>query len=153
FRDEYVSTGATPSDHVIVIDEAQRAWSAIHAIRKGRDREVKLTDSEPGHLLDIMARHADWAVIVCLVGGGQEVHDGERGLAEWGPALQQRPIWHVLAAPDVLQSDDPRRRLPMLPGLQTIPSLHLNVPVRGIRNSAAAPWADAVLDGDAHRAA
>ncbi|MCW3474441.1 DUF2075 domain-containing protein [Limobrevibacterium gyesilva] len=149
FRDEYVRTGQHPPERVIVIDEAQRAWSAAHAIRKGRDREVALSDSEPGHLLDIMARHQDWAVIVCLVGNGQEIHDGEGGLAEWGAALAARPNWRVLAAPATLAATDVRQRLPALPGLRADAALHLDVPVRSIRNAAAAPWVDAVLANDA----
>lgn len=152
FRDEYVKRGVAPSEHVIVIDEAQRAWSAKHAIRKGRDRDVKLSDSEPGHLLDIMARNVDWAAIVCLVGGGQEIHNGEGGLAEWGVALASRHIWRVLAPSNASRGDDERQRLPELGGLTVIPELHLDVPVRSIRNATAAPWADAVLDGDATRA-
>jgi hypothetical protein len=148
FRDDYVKREVAPPEHVIVIDEAQRAWSAGHAIRKGRDREVPLSDSEPGHLLDIMVRHADWAAIVCLVGSGQEIHDGEGGLAEWGAALASRPAWRVLAAPDVSRAEDARQRLPQLAGLEAIPELHLDVPIRSIRNAAAAPWVDAVVDGD-----
>ncbi len=149
FRDEYVRSGHTPAEHVVVIDEAQRAWSADHAIRKGRDREVKLSDSEPGHLLDIMALHQDWAVLVCLVGKGQEIHDGEGGLAEWGTALATRPRWQVLAAPGTQAAADPRQCLPRLENLTTLGELHLDIPVRSIRNPSAAAWVDAVLDGDA----
>lgn len=152
FRDYYIKHETAPPEHVIVIDEAQRAWSAKHAVRKGRDREVQLWDSEPGHLLDIMARQADWSVIVCLVGSGQEIHDGEGGLAEWGGALTKRSTWRVLAAPDALHAVDDRQRLPKLPEVDTKPELHLDVPVRSIRNAAAAPWVDAVLDGDVERA-
>ena len=149
FRDGYVTAPDAPVDHVIVIDEGQRAWSAAHAIRKSRDRRVQLTDSEPGHLLDIMRRHGDWAVVVCLVGGGQEIHDGEGGLAEWGAALAARPDWRALAAPSALRGADPRQVLPALPGLALDGALHLDVPVRSIRNQAAAPWVDALLAGDA----
>jgi hypothetical protein len=152
FRDYYIKQEIAPPERVIVIDEAQRAWSAKHAVRKGRDREVQLWDSEPGHLLDIMVRQADWSVIICLVGGGQEIHDGEGGLAEWGAALAKRPAWRVQAAPSALQSPDERQRLPNLSGLTSRPELHLDVPVRSIRNSAAAPWVDAVLLGDVERA-
>ncbi|MEJ0048549.1 MAG: DNA/RNA helicase domain-containing protein [Rhodospirillales bacterium] len=85
-----------------MIDEAQRCWSRDYAIRKTRDKRVVLTDSEPGHLLDIMARHQGFAALVCLVGSGQEIHDGEGGLAEWGIALAGRPHWRVVAPPDAL---------------------------------------------------
>ncbi len=147
FRDGHVQDGKAPPEHVVVIDEAQRAWSRSHAIRKSVDRPVRLSDSEPGHLLEIMGRHEDWAVVVCLIGNGQEIHDGEGGLAEWGLALRDQPKWMVLAAPGTITASDPRQRLLQLPGLTTLPELHLDVPMRSLRNSVAAPWVDAVLDG------
>lgn len=147
FRDEYVQKEGTPPEHVAVIDEAQRAWSSAHAVRKSADRPVRLTDSEPGHLLEIMGRHDDWAVVVCLIGNGQEIHDGEGGLAEWGAALRAQPKWKVMAAPGTLTSADPRQLMPDLPGLLALPELHLDVPMRSLRNSVAAPWVDAVLEG------
>jgi len=96
FRDSYALAGAPP-ERVVVIDEAQRCWTASHAIAKTAERRVRLTRSEPAHLLDIMARRHDGPVIVCLVGGGQEIHDGEGGLAAWGAALQERPAWRIHA--------------------------------------------------------
>ena len=152
FRDEYVRTGHTPPEHVIVIDEAQRAWDQRQAIRATATKPVKLTASEPAHLLDIMARHPDWAAIICLVGGGQEIHDGEGGLAEWGIALAQRPSWRVLAAPETQRSGTPRQTLPALDRIVVQASLHLSVPMRSLRNSAAASWVEAVLAGDASAA-
>ncbi len=153
FRDQYVQhTGHTPAGHIIVVDEAQRAWSKAYAVRKSKFRAVKLTDSEAGHLLDAMARHTDWAVVVCLIGGGQEIHDGEGGVAEWGRALAVRPEWSVLAASDAISATDPRQRLPELPGLSLEPALHLNVPIRSIRNSFVAEWIDAVLHRDSSEA-
>ncbi len=152
FRDTYVAADTIPPEHVAVIDEAQRSWSVSHAIRKSADREVRLSDSEPGHLLDIMARHPDWAVLVCLIGNGQEIHDGEGGLAEWGQALATRPEWEVQASPTTLIAQDQRQRLPALAGFQVNPTLHLDVPMRSVRNAAAAPWVDAVLRDDATEA-
>lgn len=149
FRDHHIShPDHPPAEHVIVIDEAQRAWSAAYAIGKSQSRAVRLTDSEPGHLLDIMARRADWAVVVCLIGNGQEIHDGEGGLAEWGAAFARRPAWRVTAAPGALTDPTPRQRLPALPGLIAEPALHLDVPVRSIRCPAAASWVDTVLRND-----
>ncbi len=98
FRDCYAG-GGIPPERVVVIDEAQRCWSAAHARAKTATRPVKLADSEPALLLDIMARRTDGPVILCLVGTGQEIHDGEGGLAGWGEALQTRPAWKVIAAP------------------------------------------------------
>lgn len=152
FRDEYVRNGHIPSEHVIVIDEAQRAWDEKQAVRATATRAVPLTQSEPAHLLDIMARHADWAAIICLIGGGQEIHDGEGGLAEWGTALLARSGWKVVAAPEALQAGSPRQRLPMMAGMDVQDSLHLSVPMRSLRNAAAAGWVEAVLAGEINAA-
>jgi hypothetical protein len=150
FLRDNIDRSEPPHEHVIVFDEAQRAWDAAFGHRKfGR------TASEAALFLDIMQRHRDWAVIVALVGNGQEINTGEAGLAAWGEALAERPGWHVRAAPGVLDGADPRQRL-----FETAPetlsldsALHLDVPVRSIRSAAAAPWVDAVLVGDAARAA
>ncbi len=149
-RDYYVKeAGELPAEHVVVIDEAQRCWSADYARQATRTRQTPLTDSEPGHILDIMARHRDWAAILCLVGGGQEIHTGEGGLAEWASALRRRPMWRVHAAPGLADVADPRQRLASLPHIRESSSLHLHVPVRNLRHSAAAAWVDAMLRSDA----
>jgi hypothetical protein len=150
FLRDNVPRADPPHEHVIVFDEAQRAWDAAYGKRK-----FGLDNSEAALFLDIMQRHRDWAVIVALVGSGQEINTGEAGLSAWGEALLARPQWQISAAPGVLTGDDPRRRLfaSAPANLQIDPALHLAVPVRAIRSSAAAPWVDAVLDGDAQRAA
>ncbi len=154
FRDKYAAHAAeVPPERVVVIDEAQRSWMREHAVRKSQDRPVRLTDGEPGHLLDAMARHEGWAGMVCLVGGGQEIHSGEGGLAEWGRALAARPEWSVRAAPDALHHAEPRRRLPRLPGLREDPTLHLDVALRQVRSPRAAEWVEALLAGNAAAAA
>jgi hypothetical protein len=151
FRDHYLP-GGTPPERVIVIDEAQRCWSAAHAIAKTAQRPVRLADSEPGHLLDIMRRRDDGPVIIALVGGGQEINAGEGGLAEWGEALRSRPEWRVYAAAESRAGGDKRQCLPPLPGVVEAAPLHLAVPVRSLRHAGAASWVDAVLDGDVKRA-
>lgn len=140
---------APPHEHVIIFDEAQRAWDAEFGRRKfGR------TASEAALFLDIMRRHADWAAIVALVGSGQEINTGEAGLAAWGEALTERPDWNVSAAPGVLSSTDVRQSLFIVqpPTMRLEAALHLEVAVRSIRSAAAAPWVDAVLTGNATRA-
>ena len=63
-----------PYEHAIVFDEAQRAWNADQNHRKYRKRSSVWHVSEPEMVLRIMDRHSDWAVIIALVGGGQEIH-------------------------------------------------------------------------------
>ena len=149
FRDLYMARpDEVPPEQVVVVDEAQRCWTAAHAVLRTRDRAVPLQRSEPAHLLDIMARRAGFAGLVCLIGTGQEIHDGEGGLAEWGRALAERPEWHVHAPSSVLVATEARNRLPRLPGLAIEPALHLAVPVRSLRHDATPGWVDRVLDGD-----
>jgi hypothetical protein len=139
-----------PHEHVVVFDEAQRAWDAAFGARKFGHAQ-----SEAAMFLDIMRRHPDWAVIVALVGTGQEINTGEAGLEAWGEALLQRPDWRVHAPDDVIAATDPRQRLFVTApeAMTTDPRLHLDVPVRSVRSAAAAPWVDAVLHGDANAAA
>ena len=151
FRDCYAAAGVPP-ERVVVIDEAQRCWTAAHAIARTALRRVQLQDSEPAILLDIMARRDDGPVIVCLAGAGQEIHAGEGGLAGWGAALLDRPAWRVMAAPASIArpSAGPavRQTLPSLPGLLPAPALHLCTAVRSLRSAVAVEWVDAVLAGD-----
>jgi len=145
FRDHHVQAPGPPPERVLVIDEAQRCWTASHAVAKTRGHPVPLATSEPGHLLDIMGRRADGAVIVCLLGGGQEIHDGEGGVAEWGRALATRPAWRAVAASEALQSMDPRQRLLPSPALALDDRLHLSQPVRSVHAPSAAAWVAAML--------
>jgi hypothetical protein len=139
-----------PAEHVIVFDEAQRAWDAAYGARK-----FGLNDSEAAIVLDIMHRHRDYAVIVGLVGNGQEINTGEAGLSEWGRTLARRPAWRIRAAPGVINAAEARQCLFETPpaGLTTNPDLQLSIPIRQIRNAAAAPWVDAVLRGNRTEAA
>ncbi len=139
-----------PHEHIIVFDEAQRAWDAAFGRRK-----FGLDDSEAALFLDIMRRHQDWSVIIALVGSGQEINTGEAGLASWGTALGARPEWHIAGPPDVIGAHDLARCLfSVKPDAMNIESeLHLDVSVRQIRSSAAAAWIDAVLTGDVNGAA
>jgi Uncharacterized conserved protein (DUF2075) len=144
-----------PSNHVVVFDEAQRAWDLAQSRRK-----FAREDSEPDMLLKIMERHEDWACVVALVGGGQEINDGEAGLEEWGKTLSQRPVpWRVYASPEVINggTSTAYRRLfgngvePR--NVQTSEMLHLRTSSRSLRADNLAAWVNAVLAGEAESAA
>jgi hypothetical protein len=145
FLKNYILKKDDLPEHVIVFDEAQRAWDAKH----GANSPFKLPSSEASIVLDIMHRHQDYAVIVGLVGNGQEINTGEAGLAEWGRALSERPYWQIRAAPGVLDTKDPRQKLfPSQPANMVVDDcLHLNFAIRNVITSSAALWVDAVLRG------
>ncbi len=145
FVRDNIGREAPPHEHVVVFDEAQRAWDAAYGARK-----FQLNDSEAALFLDIMRKHKDYAVVIALVGNGQEINTGEAGLGEWGRALVNRPEWQIRAAPSVLTTNEPRQRLfaAVPKGIIIDPALHLDVPIRSIRSSAGAPWVDALLRGN-----
>ena len=99
FRDECLAdVSKAPIEHVAIFDEAQRAWNleqtaSFMSRKKGRP---DFDQSEPEFLISCLNRHKDWAVVVCLVGGGQEINTGEAGIGEWVQALQRSfRDWHV----------------------------------------------------------
>jgi hypothetical protein len=149
FADGFHKNDEIPGEHVIVFDEAQRAWDLAESQRAGREL------SEPEMILQIMDRHKDWAVIVALVGGGQEINRGEAGLAEWGRALPKFKEWSVIASPEILPGGTvgPDFTLfnetePIVDRVQADDSLHLKVAVRSIRAQKVSDWVNAVLAGD-----
>jgi hypothetical protein len=82
FRDEALRDPKPPVDHVVIFDEAQRAWNAKKAASFMRQKKGQpdFSHSEPAFLISCLDRHEDWAAIICLVGGGQEIHSGEAGI-------------------------------------------------------------------------
>jgi hypothetical protein len=95
-----------PPERLIVFDEAQRAWDEP----KMRDFYGKklpgvpsdMVRSEPETLVQIAERMTEGAVVVALVGRGQEIHTGEEaGMAQWAAALAtSRSGWRVVGPPD-----------------------------------------------------
>jgi hypothetical protein len=144
-----------PIDHVIVFDEAQRAWDAVYGAQK-----FERPKSEPALFLEIMDRHPDWSVIIALVGGGQEINRGERGLSEWGIALKERNFelgengWNVVAAPEVVTGGDATAWQSLFKNAVTPDwvkldkSLHLGVSIRSYRCLATTQWVNELLEGN-----
>lgn len=108
FRDEYLRDTGAPPEHVVLFDEAQRAWdleqtSAFMQRKKGR---ADFNQSEPEFLISCLDRHEDWAVVVCLVGSGQEINTGEAGISEWFDAILKRfHSWDVYLSPKLTEAE------------------------------------------------
>lgn len=153
FLKEYVvGDRRAPTEHVIVFDEAQRAWNAKQGKEKfGREA------SEPLLVLETMARHTNWSVCVCLIGIGQEINDGEEGIAGWADAIarvsagQPEERWEVHGAANVFgasRSSDTLGPLPNNIRRQQSNSLHLEVPMRSFRSPALGQWIDHVVQAE-----
>ena len=135
FIDAHYATSDAPPDRLIVFDEAQRAWNAEQSNRK-----FKRNVSEPEIMLDIMNRHSGWAVIIALVGSGQEINTGEAGLREWGRALSDRfGNWKVFVSPGIARASNGDRLFETASESAEVvetPFLHLGVSIRAYKAQA-----------------
>lgn len=140
YRDAYIKDLSAPYDHVAIFDEAQRAWTKEQTVKfmKRRKGQENFEYSEPEFLISCLERHEDWAVIVCLVGGGQEINTGEAGISEWLHAMRTKfNHWDVYVSPNL--SDSEYNAVEAINELRNTnqvflePSLHLGVSMRSFR--------------------
>lgn len=159
FRDDALDSSTPPLERVVVFDEAQRAWTLKQAasfMRRKRNFH-NFSMSEPNFLISVMDRHPDWAVIVCLIGGGQEINTGEAGLLEWFEALRNDfPHWRIYHSPNL--TDDEYTRGHDIseyfsPGqVKEDQRLHLAVSVRSFRAENMSALVKAILDNNLRHA-
>lgn len=141
FRDEcLIDTSSAPFDHVAVFDEAQRAWDLTQTVNfmKRKKNMPDFAISEPEFLISCLDRHKDWAVIVCLVGGGQEINTGEAGISEWIASLNRSfPHWHIYVSNKLTDSEYAAgEALELLKSHKNVinkEDLHLSVSLRSFR--------------------
>ena len=109
FRDEAVKNDDALYEKIVIFDESQRAWTK-HETEKYMKNKKKIENfgmSEPEFLISVMDRHQDWAVIICLVGQGQEINKGEAGINEWFKALENSfPHWDIYASIKSFKGDE-----------------------------------------------
>jgi hypothetical protein len=153
FRDDGVRSAEAPSDHVVIFDEAQRAWNrAMTADFMARKKKQPgFSQSEPEFLISVMDRHRDWAVVVCLVGGGQEINRGEAGIGAWLDAVSAEfRDWDVHVSPELTDSEyaagGALDRLAGRPNVTRDATLHLAVSMRSFRAENVSHFVKAVLD-------
>lgn len=154
FRDDaLIDSYSAPVDHVAVFDEAQRAWnlSKTADFMKRRKGISDFQHSEPAFLISYMDRHPDWAVIVCLVGGGQEIHTGEGGISEWLDAVTYNfPKWDLFISPQLSDEEyaagKALKKVAMHARAQFLDGLHLAVSMRSFRAENLSAFTKALLD-------
>lgn len=159
YRDSFVGNNHVPPERVAIFDEAQRAWTEdmIAKFMQTKKGVANFEYSEPEFLISTMDRHQDWAVIICLVGGGQEINTGEAGLPEWFDSLRRAfPHWDVYITPQLNDEEHRREREwdDMIADLQIHENadLHLATSVRSFRTPELAAFVKAVLDVDTNAA-
>ncbi len=155
FRDDGLADAAPPIDHVAIFDEAQRAWNREQtaSFMQRKRGQAGFDLSEPEFLISCLDRHPTWAVVVCLVGNGQEINTGEAGIAEWLGSVERRfPEWEVYVSPELGQGDATvaalKAQVQAREKLHEAPSLHLATSVRSFRSERYSEFVNRLLDLD-----
>jgi DUF2075 family protein len=161
FRDDNLKTEIPPHDRVVIFDESQRAWNKeklqTFMNERGGLREEFKEMSEPDLLISVMDRHQDWCVIVCLVGGGQEINRGKAGISTWIESMDTKyKDWKVYVSNEI--------NLPEYSWgysfdnifsssrTTTIKNLHLSVSLRSFRSENLSNFINEVIAGNVHGA-
>ena len=148
-------------EHVAIFDEAQRSWThkrlADYLKRGGTyGNKLKVPNfpvSEAAFLIWSLDQREDWATIICLVGGGQEINTGEAGISEWITALNERfPLWEVHISPKLTEAEYAEGKVnELLKDNRNViysEDLHLSVSLRSYRAEKLSAFVHALLSFD-----
>jgi hypothetical protein len=155
FRDAGLLDESPPHDHVVIFDEAQRAWNLemTASFMARKKRRPGFNKSEPEFLISYLDRHPDWAVVICLVGGGQEINRGEAGISAWLDAVGKSfEGWKVYVSPELTDTEYAAgHAIDLLKGRTSVEydtSLHLSTSMRSFRAEKVSGFVKAMLDRD-----
>lgn len=137
---EYIAGKAKGfNKNILVFDEGQRAWDKQQMSNKRR-----IEKSEPDVLVELADEELDWAVLLILVGEGQEINNGENsGLAQWNTALNSSDLdWEVVCPEKLVQifEDDHE--------VITNDNLNLSTTLRSYLASDVSKFVNLIIDGD-----
>ena len=159
FRDDALMDTAAPIEHVVIFDEAQRAWNLKQtaSFMSRKKKHPGFSQSEPEFLISCMDRQKDWAVIVCLVGGGQEINTGEAGIDAWLEAINTSfPKWHTHISSRLTDSEyaagKALEKVRQRPHTHLDDCLHLAVSMRSFRAENVSAFVKALLDCEKEQA-
>lgn len=156
FRDDAISVDTPPVEKVAIFDEAQRAWDEqnLTDFMKKKKHIEDFNMSEPEFLISILNRHNDWATIICLIGGGQEINKGESaGIYGWFDSLRNNyPNWDIYVS-DKITDDEYSKghnfaEMTKNMNVNIIEDLHLAVSLRSFRSENVSNFVKALLDVD-----
>lgn len=156
FRDDSISVDTPPVEKVAIFDEAQRAWDEqnLTDFMKKKKHLEDFNMSEPEFLISILNRHNDWATIICLIGGGQEINKGESaGIYGWFDSLRNNYLnWDIYVS-DKITDDEYSKghnfaEMTKNMNVNIIEDLHLAVSLRSFRSENVSNFVKALLDVD-----
>ena len=159
FRDAGLRDRLAPADHVVIFDEAQRAWNRemTSDFMRRKKKQIEFDQSEPEFLISYLNRHRDWAVVICLVGGGQEINRGEAGISAWIEAVNTSfPDWGIYVSPDLTDTEyaagHALEKVSARIDVIQDKALHLAVSMRSFRAENVSAFVKAILDCEEDRA-
>ncbi len=150
-----------PVERVVIFDEAQRCWDATNNYNKAiqsrvQNKSLLVKKSEAEIIFEIMERHVGWAVIIALIGNGQEINTGEAGIKEWGRVLIEKfRNWQIHTSPQILlggENDSLFSNEYANIDIQTNDSLHLSVSQRSFKANNLNEWVNAIINNDVQTA-
>lgn len=156
FRDDAISVDTPPVEKVAIFDEAQRAWDEqnLTDFMKKKKHIEYFNMSEPEFLISILNRHNDWATIICLIGGGQEINKGESaGIYGWFDSLRNNyPNWDIYVSDKITDNEYSKghnfAEMTKNMNVNIIEDLHLAVSLRSFRSENVSNFVKALLDVD-----
>ena len=156
FRDDAISVDTPPVEKVAIFDEAQRAWDEqnLTDFMKKKKHIEDFNMSEPEFLISILNRHNDWATIICLIGGGQEINKGESaGIYGWFDSLRNNyPNWDIYVSDKITDNEYSKghnfAEMTKNMNVNIIEDLHLAVSLRSFRSENVSNFVKALLDVD-----
>ena len=152
FKKDNARTRLATPENILIFDEAQRVWNAEKMARK-HEKDPDMSISEPHLLYRIMDRHQDWAVMICLVGLGQDIYDGEVGINEWFRCgIEEFHNWELFYSDEIFsQTEDKNIDKDLILSCSRCheaKELHLKTSIRSFRADKQCQFVDAILDND-----
>ena len=145
--------GYAEVEHVAIFDEAQRAWTQeqLSSWLKRKKHINNFPYSEPEFLIWSLDQRPDWAVIICLVGGGQEINTGEAGISEWIRSLNEKfNNWKIYISNQLTEKEYAEGKVKQLlsnnKNVIENPALHLAVSMRSFRSEKVSSFVHELLD-------
>ena len=148
-KDNAKNTLPTP-EHIMIFDEAQRVWNEQKMTNK-HEKDPVMSVSEPHLLFRIMDRHEQWAVMICLVGLGQDIYDGEVGINEWFCCgIDDYKDWELFYSPAIFSQTEDKNidkdKILSCERCHQVESLHLETSIRSFRADKQCQFVDYLLD-------
>lgn len=172
FRDQsLVDINRQPTENIVIFDEAQRAWdkdklskflkekkkNVLNNIHNKTKKDSILGMSESELFIEYMDRRNDWAVIVCLVGGGQDINDGEAGIEAWFESIKKSfKNWDVYISDKITSKEyiGENSLLDILEGMNynIVNNLHLSISLRSFRSEKVSSFVHYLLENKEQQA-